>query len=39
MDSVRAALSRELEKLKKQPIDSLLASRYQKLMSFGEFTQ
>src|SRR6056300_873371 len=39
MDSVRAALSRELEKLKKQPIDSLLASRYEKLMSFGEFTQ
>jgi acetyl-CoA carboxylase carboxyl transferase subunit alpha len=36
MDDVKVALKKELGKLKKQPIDTLLYDRYQKLMSFGQ---
>jgi len=36
MDAVKAAIKRELNKLKKQPLDILLNVRYQKLMSFGQ---
>jgi acetyl-CoA carboxylase carboxyl transferase subunit alpha len=36
MDDVKVALKRELNKLKKQEIDTLLYDRYQKLMSFGQ---
>ena len=36
MDDVKAALKRELSKLRKQTIDTLLYDRYQKLMSFGQ---
>ena len=36
MDAVKVAIKRELNKLKKQPIDKLLDDRYQKLMGFGQ---
>jgi len=36
MDDVKVALKRELSKLRKQTIDTLLYDRYQKLMSFGQ---
>jgi acetyl-CoA carboxylase carboxyl transferase subunit alpha len=36
MDAVKVAIKRELNKLKKQPIDKLLDNRYQKLMGFGQ---
>ena len=37
MESVRQALIKQLSRLKKQPIDILLSTRYQRLMSYGEF--
>jgi acetyl-CoA carboxylase carboxyl transferase subunit alpha len=37
MESVRQSLIKQLSRLKKQPIDILLSTRYQRLMSFGEF--
>ena len=37
MESVRQSLSKQLKRLKKQPIDILLSTRYQRLMSYGEF--
>ena len=39
MHSVKEAISIELEKLKKHSIDNLLKRRYEKLISFGEFSQ
>ena len=39
MHSVKEAISIELEKLKKHSIDNLLKCRYEKLISFGEFSQ
>mgnify|MGYP001362616047 FL=1 len=36
MDNVKAVLKKELIKLKKLSIDTLLLDRYQKLMSFGQ---
>jgi acetyl-CoA carboxylase carboxyl transferase subunit alpha len=36
MDAVKVAIKRELNKLKKQPLDKLLDDRYQKLMGFGQ---
>jgi len=36
MGDVKSALKKELNKLKKQTIDSLLFDRYQKLMNFGQ---
>ena len=36
MDDVKEVLKKELTKLKKQSIDSLLFDRYKKLMSFGQ---
>lgn len=39
MHSVKEAISIELEKLKKHSIDNLLKLRYEKLISFGEFSQ
>jgi len=36
MDDVKAAIKKELVKLKKQVINDLLHDRYQKLMSFGQ---
>jgi acetyl-CoA carboxylase carboxyl transferase subunit alpha len=37
MESVRQSLIKQLSRLKKQPIDILLSTRYQRLMSYGEF--
>ena len=37
MESVRQSLIKQLTRLKKQPIDILLSTRYQRLMSYGEF--
>jgi len=37
MESVRQSLIKQLSSLKKQPIDILLSTRYQRLMSYGEF--
>lgn len=37
MESVRQSLVKQLKRLKKQPIDILLSTRYQRLMSYGEF--
>jgi len=37
MESVRQSLMKQLSRLKKQPIDILLRTRYQRLMSYGEF--
>jgi len=37
MESVRQSLMKQLSRLKKQPIDILLSTRYQRLMSYGEF--
>ena len=37
MESVRQSLIKQLNRLKKQPIDILLSTRYQRLMSYGEF--
>ncbi len=37
MKSVRQSLIKQLSRLKKQPIDILLSTRYQRLMSYGEF--
>lgn len=37
MESVRQSLTKQLSRLKKQPIDILLSTRYQRLMSYGEF--
>jgi len=39
MHSVKEAITIELEKLKKHSIDNLLKRRYEKLISFGEFSQ
>lgn len=36
MDDVKVGLKKELAKLKKQTIDTLLENRYEKLMSFGQ---
>lgn len=37
MESVRQSLIKQMSRLKKQPIDILLSTRYQRLMSYGEF--
>jgi len=37
MESVRQSLVKQLSRLKKQPVDILLSTRYQRLMSYGEF--
>lgn len=37
MESVRKAIKTQLNKLKKQPIPILLDTRYQRLMSYGQF--
>ena len=37
MESVRQSLIKQLSRLKKQPIDIVLSTRYQRLMSYGEF--
>lgn len=37
MESVRQSLIKQLSRLKKQPIDILLSTRYQRLMSYGDF--
>ena len=37
MESVRQSLIKQLSRLKKKPIDILLSTRYQRLMSYGEF--
>jgi acetyl-CoA carboxylase carboxyl transferase subunit alpha len=37
MESVRQSLIKQLSRLKKQPIDILLSTRYQRLMCYGEF--
>jgi len=37
MESVRQSLIKQVSRLKKQPIDILLSTRYQRLMSYGEF--
>ena len=37
MEPVRQSLIKQLSRLKKQPIDILLSTRYQRLMSYGEF--
>ena len=37
MESVRQSLIKQLSRLKKQPIEILLSTRYQRLMSYGEF--
>jgi acetyl-CoA carboxylase carboxyl transferase subunit alpha len=37
MESVRQSLIKQLSRLKKQPMDILLSTRYQRLMSYGEF--
>jgi len=37
MESVRQSLIKQLSRLKKQPIGILLSTRYQRLMSYGEF--
>jgi acetyl-CoA carboxylase carboxyl transferase subunit alpha len=37
MESVRQSLIKQLGRLKKQPVDILLSTRYQRLMSYGEF--
>lgn len=37
MESVRQSLIKQLSRIKKQPIDILLSTRYQRLMSYGEF--
>ncbi|MFM1865820.1 MAG: acetyl-CoA carboxylase, carboxytransferase, alpha subunit [Pseudomonadota bacterium] len=37
MESVKQSLSKQLNRIQKQPIDILLSTRYQRLMSYGEF--
>jgi acetyl-CoA carboxylase carboxyl transferase subunit alpha len=38
-ENLKAALKRNLEELRRQPIDELLEQRYQKLMSYGVFEE
>ena len=37
MESVKQSLSKQLNRIQKQPIDILLSTRYQRLMSYGDF--
>lgn len=37
MQSVKQSLSKQLNRMQKQPIDILLSTRYQRLMSYGDF--
>ncbi|MDA0670862.1 MAG: acetyl-CoA carboxylase carboxyltransferase subunit alpha [Proteobacteria bacterium] len=37
MQSVKQSLSKQLNRMQKQPIDILLSIRYQRLMSYGDF--
>jgi len=39
MSNVKYALKKELSKLKKEPINSLLTNRYNRLMNFGQTTE
>ena len=39
MSNVKYALKKELRKFKKEPIDSLLKNRYQRLMNFGHTSE
>lgn len=39
MSNVKYALKKELSKFKKEPIDSLLKNRYQRLMNFGHTSE
>ena len=39
MSNVKYALKKELRKLKKEPINSLLTNRYNRLMNFGQTTE
>jgi len=39
MSNVRYVLKKELSKLKKEPINSLLTNRYNRLMNFGQTTE
>jgi acetyl-CoA carboxylase carboxyl transferase subunit alpha len=38
-DNLKAAVKRNLEELRRQPIDELLEQRYQRLMSYGTFEE
>ena len=37
MESVKQSLTKQLSRIQKQPIDILLSTRYQRLMSYGDF--
>ena len=37
MESVKQSLSKQLNRIQKQPVDILLSTRYQRLMSYGDF--
>ena len=37
MESVKQSLAKQLSRIQKQPIDILLSTRYQRLMSYGDF--
>ncbi len=37
MESVKQSLTKHLSRIQKQPIDILLSTRYQRLMSYGDF--